>query len=86
MLDPECYIGAYQLSDGQWKTTKFRDQVDCEGLHTGPHTLWDRKPLYCIRPTGQSKWTEETVEPAVCQAPAAGGRSWSQTSSAVTEI
>lgn len=63
-LGPECYVGAYQQEDGKWRTTKYRDATVDEGFHTRPHSLWDRKPLYCIKPTGQSSWVDP-VEAAV---------------------
>ncbi|KAK9801980.1 hypothetical protein WJX73_005870 [Symbiochloris irregularis] len=57
-LGPECYVGAYQQVDGKWRTTKYRDAAVDEGFHTRPHSLWDRKPVYCVRPTGQMSWLD----------------------------
>lgn len=59
MLDPECYLGAFEQQNGCWRTTRFRDFITNDALHSTPHTLCDRKPVYFVRPPGESAWIKE---------------------------
>jgi hypothetical protein len=76
MLNPEYYLGAYQLPDGSWRTTAFSDAPP-PGLDGAVATrVWERRPLYCTRPAGASGWAEArwTGLPQEPQTPSARAR------------
>lgn len=58
MLNPEYYLGAFQLPDGTWRTTQFCDEPPA-GLDAATDTkVWERRPLYCTKVPSESAWAE----------------------------
>jgi hypothetical protein len=68
MLNPEYYLGAFQLPDGSWRTTQFCDAPP-PGLDAAAATrVWERRPLHCAAVPAESawaraRWTGQPPEP-----------------------
>lgn len=58
MLNPEYYLGAYQLPDGSWRTTQFSDEPPADLEAARETRVWERRPLYCSRPGPAGGWAE----------------------------
>jgi hypothetical protein len=78
MLNPEYYLGAFQLPGGAWRTTQFSDTPPAELDAAHDTRVWERRPLYCTRPPSESAWAEArwTGLPPEPQTPSEPGRGW----------
>jgi len=79
MLNPEYFLGAYQLPDGTWRTTQYSDQPPADLNAAQDTKVWERRPLYCCRvpaetPWAEARWTGLPQEPQTPSAAERGGK------------